>query len=110
MRREAEQPPGEGDQFGPLHWRYCAAGLVSKFFLPFRKRFGIRSQQTETGARTVNKQYLKRVMKLVAELAAVAIAVVLLQLFIGWAGFATAWPILLVVLIVLVVIIASMRK
>ncbi len=110
MRREAEQRRSEGDQFGRLHWRYCAAGLASKFFLPFRKRFGIRSQQTETGARTVNKQYLKRVMKLVAELAAVAIAVVLLQLFIGWAGFAAAWPILLGVLVILVIIIAAMRK
>lgn len=49
-------------------------------------------------------------MKFVAELAAIAIAVVLLQLFIGWVGFETAWPILLGVLIVLVIAIAAMRK
>ncbi len=49
-------------------------------------------------------------MKFVAELAAIAIAVVLLQLFIGWIGFETAWPILLGVLIVLVVAITAMRK
>ena len=58
----------------------------------------------------MNEQYLKRLMKFIAELAAIAIAVVLLQLFIGWVGFETAWPILLGVLIVLVVIIAAMRK
>lgn len=49
-------------------------------------------------------------MKFIAELAAVAIAVVLLQLFIGWVGFETAWPVLLGVLIVLVIIIAAMRQ
>lgn len=58
----------------------------------------------------MNEQFLKRLMKFVAELAAIAIAVVLLQLFIGWVGFETAWPILLGILIVLVVIIAAMRK
>jgi hypothetical protein len=58
----------------------------------------------------VNEQYLKRLMKFVAELAAISIAVVLLQLFIGWVGFETAWPILLGVLIVLVIAIAAMRK
>ncbi len=49
-------------------------------------------------------------MKLIAELAAVALAVVLLQLFVGWVGFDNAWPILLGALIVLIVIIAAMRK
>ncbi len=58
----------------------------------------------------MNEQYLKRLMKFVAELAAIAIAVVLLQLFIGWVGFETAWPILLGILIILIVIIAAMRK
>lgn len=54
--------------------------------------------------------YLKRLAKLVAELVAVAVAVVLLQLFVDWLGFETAWPILLGALLVLVVIIAGMRK
>ena len=58
----------------------------------------------------MNEQYLKRLMKFVAELAAIAIAVVLLQLFIGWVGFETAWPILLGVLVVLIIAIAAMRK
>ncbi len=58
----------------------------------------------------MNEKYLKQLIKCIAELAAVAIAVVLLQLFIGWVGFETAWPILLGVLITLVVIIAAMRK
>lgn len=58
----------------------------------------------------VNPQYLKRLIKFIAELAAIAIAVVLLQLFIGWVGFETAWPILLGVLTILVVVIAAMRK
>lgn len=58
----------------------------------------------------MNERYLKQLMKFIAELAAIAIAVVLLQLFIGWVGFKAAWPILLGVLIVLVAIIAAMRK
>ncbi len=58
----------------------------------------------------MNERYLKQLMKIIAELAAVAIAVVLLQLFIGWVGFEAAWPILLGVLIVLIAIIAAMRK
>lgn len=58
----------------------------------------------------VNDHYLRRLMKFIAELAAIAIAVVLLQLLIGWVGFETAWPILLGVLIALVAIIAAMRK
>lgn len=58
----------------------------------------------------MSEQYLKQLMKFVAELAAIAIAVVLLQLFVGWVGFEAAWPILLGVLIVLVVVIAAMRK
>lgn len=58
----------------------------------------------------MNEKYLKRLMKFVAELAAIAIAVVLLQLFIGWIGFEAAWPILVGVLVVLVIAIAAMRK
>ncbi len=58
----------------------------------------------------MNELYLKRLMKVIAELAAIAIAVVLLQLFIGWVGFEMAWPILLGVLIVLIVTVAAMRK
>ena len=92
-----------GFGFPALGWTYL-------FFLPFSKGFGIRSLQDETAGEFVNEQYLKRLMKFIAELAAIAIAVVLLQLFIGWVGFETAWPILLGVLIVLVVIIAAMRK
>jgi len=66
--------------------------------------------QGKTDGNFVNEQYLKRLMKFIAELAAIAIAVVLLQLFIGWVGFEAAWPILLGVLIVLIAIIAAMRK
>ena len=62
------------------------------------------------GSKFVNEKYLKRLMKFVAELAAIAIAVVLLQLFIGWIGFEAAWPILVGVLVVLVIAIAAMRK
>lgn len=58
----------------------------------------------------MNELFPKRLMKFIAELAAIAIAVVLLQLFIVWVGFEMAWPILLGVLIVLIVIVAAMRK
>jgi hypothetical protein len=58
----------------------------------------------------VKEKYLKRLMKFIAELSAISIAVVLLQIFIGWVGFENAWPVLLVVLIALVVIIAFVRK
>lgn len=58
----------------------------------------------------MNENYLKRLMKFVAELVAIAIAVVLLQLFIEWVGFEAAWPVLLGVLVILVIVIASMRK
>ena len=58
----------------------------------------------------MNEMYFKRLAKIVAELAAVAVAVVLLQLFVDWLGFQTAWPILLGALLILVIVIASMRK
>lgn len=58
----------------------------------------------------MNEMYLKRLAKIVAELAAVAVAVVLLQLFVDWLGFQTAWPILLGALLILVIVIAGMRK
>lgn len=58
----------------------------------------------------MNEKYTKRLLKLVAELLAVALAVVLLQLFINWVGFQSAWPILVAVLIILIIIIAAMRK
>ena len=58
----------------------------------------------------MNEKYVKRLLKFVAELAAIAIAVVLLQLFIEWVGFGAAWPVLLGVLIILVIVITSMRK
>ena len=58
----------------------------------------------------VNDDYPKRMIKLVAELSAIALTVVLLQLFINWVGFESAWPILVGVLIFLIIIIASMRK
>lgn len=66
--------------------------------------------QGETDREFVNAAYLKRLMKLIAELAAVAVAVVLLQLFVDWLGFEAAWPILLGALLALIVIIAGMRK
>lgn len=87
--------------------RFCR---LLRFFLPFGKGFGIGSLQEDTDGKFVNERYLKRLIKFMAELAAVAIAVVLLQLFIEWVGFETAWPVLLGVLIVLVVIITAMRK
>ena len=54
--------------------------------------------------------FQKRLLKFVAELAAIAIAVVLLQLFVDWIGFDVAWPFLLAVLFFLIVVIAAMRK
>ena len=58
----------------------------------------------------VNEEFVKRVVKLIAELAAVAIAVALLQLTINWVGFTSIWPLLVGVLVVLIIIIATMRK
>lgn len=58
----------------------------------------------------VNEKYTKRLIKLIAELSAIALAVVLLQMFINWIGFQSAWPILVAILVFLIVIIASMRK
>jgi|GEM_PF-5299155 len=58
----------------------------------------------------LDDKYVKQLLKLVAELAAVAVAVVLLQLFVDWIGFEAAWPVLFGVLAVLVVVIAYMRK
>jgi hypothetical protein len=58
----------------------------------------------------MNDKFHKRLIKLIAELLAIALAVVLLQLFINWIGFLSAWPILAVALIVLVIIITAMRK
>ena len=84
------------------------SGLIK--FLPFGKGFGIRYQQEATDRKFVNEKYLKRLMKFVAELSAIAIAVVLLQLVINWVGFEAAWPFLLGALIILVIIIAAMRK
>jgi hypothetical protein len=69
---------------------------------------GICSLQGTPDEVFVNKQYLERLMKFAAELAAIAIAVVLLQSFIGWIGFEAAWPILLGVLFLLVIVIAAM--
>lgn len=66
--------------------------------------------QGETDREFVSEMYLKRLAKIVAELAAMAAAVVLLQLFVDWLGFETAWPILLGALLVLIVIIARMRE
>jgi len=58
----------------------------------------------------VDEKYVKRLIKLIAELSAVAITVVLLQLFIDWIGFESAWPVLVGILIFLVIIIAAGRK
>ena len=58
----------------------------------------------------MDDKYLKRLIKLIAELSAIAIAVVLLQLLIDWVGFESVWPVLVGVLLFLVIIIASVRK
>lgn len=82
----------------------------SKEHLPFGSRFGIDSTNQDTGARTLDDKFHKRLIKIVAELLAIALTVVLLQLFIDWVGFLSAWPILAIALVVLVIIIATMRK
>lgn len=58
----------------------------------------------------MDEKFIKRLIKLIAELLAIALTVVLLQLFINWVGFVSAWPILVIILIMLIIIIASMRK
>ncbi len=58
----------------------------------------------------MDDKYIKRLIKLVAEISAIALAVVLLQLLINWVGFGSAWPILVVILIALIIAIAAMRK
>lgn len=58
----------------------------------------------------MSEDYSKRLVKIIAELTAIAIVVVLLQFFVDWVGFEFAWPALLVVLMILVFAIAGMRK
>jgi len=58
----------------------------------------------------LDKRYIKQLIKIIAELAAIAIAVVLFQFFIDRIGFGSAWPILVGALILLIVLIASVRK
>lgn len=58
----------------------------------------------------MSEDYLRRLVKVVAEVVAFALAVVLLQLFINRVGFASVWPLLLGLLLVLIVAIAAMRK
>ena len=58
----------------------------------------------------MDDKYIKRLIKLVAEISAIALAVVLLQLLINWVGFGSAWPVLVVILVALIIAIAAMRK
>lgn len=58
----------------------------------------------------MDKYYIKRLIKLIAELCAIAIAVVLLQLSIEWFSFELVWPILAGILVALIIVIASMGK
>ncbi len=58
----------------------------------------------------MDKDFLRRMLKLAAELGAVGLTVVLLQLFINWIGFDSAWPYLAALLLGLIVIITWLRK
>lgn len=58
----------------------------------------------------MNRSYIKRLIKVIAELCAIAITVALLQVSIDWFGFEAVWPILAAILVVLIIVIASMGK
>lgn len=58
----------------------------------------------------MNRSYIKRLIKVIAELCAIAITVALLQISIDWFSFEVVWPILTAILAVLIIVIASMGK
>ena len=58
----------------------------------------------------MDKSSIKRLIKVIAELCAIAITVALLQIAIDWFSFELVWPILAGILIALIIVIASMGK
>ena len=87
--------------------RECQPRLLQEFGL---SEPTTNCQHLIFGFFSLKKGYFKQLFKFVAELLAIAITVVLLQIFINRVGFESAWPILVVILAGLVIVISAMRK